>query len=259
MTPLIYLGIWVLPHAAKFDRVMVSLNQLESRRSDFKVGRWILDSGAFTRITSGRGHLPASEYAAQIRRWAECGELAAAVCQDWMCEPFVTTLTGQTVLEHQRRTSANWRELAALDTGGVYVMPVIQGFHPHEYAAHVDELAPDLPEGAWVGVGSVCKRQGRPEAILSVLGAIRSRRPDLRLHGFGVKTTALMLPDVAERLYSVDSMAWSFAARYGSRDPHARNCWKTAAAWLAHVENLMEWQRTRPRAGRLFEPEALEV
>jgi hypothetical protein len=42
--------------------------------------------------------------------------------------------------------------------------------------------------------------------------AIKNERPDLRLHGFGLKTTALADPLVRSMLWSADSMAWSFAA-----------------------------------------------
>ena len=95
----------------------------------------------------------------------------------------------------------------------VYVMPVIQGYWPLEYAAHVTQMSPYLEEYAWVGVGSVCRRNGRPDAISAVLSAILDVRPDLKLHGFGVKATALRRGDIRSRFYSVDSMAWSYAGR----------------------------------------------
>ena len=71
-----------------------------------------------------------------------------------------------------------------------------------------------LAEGAYVGVGSVCKRNASPSSIVQVLKAIKKFRPDLRLHGFGVKTTALAWEEVRDNLESADSMAWSFAARW---------------------------------------------
>ena len=48
--------------------------------------------------------------------------------------------------------------------------------------------------------------------------AIHAQRPDLRLHGFGIKITALHDERVRELLYSADSMAWSYAARKQGRD-----------------------------------------
>lgn len=233
--PTLYIGVCNVKDTSEVGRAMVSLNRLEQRKADFRPNAWILDSGAFTRITSGRGHIPVAEYAAHIRRWAACGELQAAVCQDWMCEPFVTALTGETVREHQSMTTANYQRLMDMDTGGVYIMPVIQGFTPAEYGEHLDSLSPMLAEGAWVGVGSVCKRQGSPSQISAVLTAILHRRPDLRLHGFGVKSTALRCADIAGRFYSVDSMAWSFAGRMAGTGAHNI---KHAIAWAESLESI---------------------
>ena len=234
MRPLVYTGIWRPSQAKDLDRVMVSVNALAGRRSDFAVRRWILDSGAFTRLSRRLDHLSVGEYASLIRRWSACGTLEAAVCQDWMCEPHILSLTGLTVAEHQQRTTDGWLALKALDLG-VYVMPVIQGFKPGEYAAHAETLAPHLETGAWVGVGSVCKRQGRPRSLSAVLTAILRVRPDLLLHGFGVKRTALRQADIAGRLYSVDSMAWSYAGRRLS--PQRNNDASYAREWTEEVQN----------------------
>ena len=71
---------------------------------------------------------------------------------------------------------------------------------------------------AWVGVGSVCKRNSRVGVIEDVLAAILRERPDLRLHGFGLKLTALQSATVRRMLHSADSMAWSWAARREGRN-----------------------------------------
>ena len=66
--------------------VMVSANALRSRKSDFVVGDWILDSGAFTEVARHGGFRhEVSEYYWQICRWSQCGNLLIAVAQDWMC------------------------------------------------------------------------------------------------------------------------------------------------------------------------------
>jgi hypothetical protein len=84
---------------------------------------------------------------------------------------------------------------------------VLQGYAPADYAAHVRAYGARLEPRAWVGVGSVCKRNGRPAAIEAVLLAIKQERPDLRLHGFGVKLTALGSQLVRTLLFSADSTA----------------------------------------------------
>ena len=57
--------------------------------------------------------------------------------------------------------------------------------------AHVCRYGELLTPGQWVGVGSVCKRNGNPDQIEDILLAIKAQRPDLRLHGFGIKLEAL--------------------------------------------------------------------
>ena len=239
-TPLIYAGIHQPAMAGKVPRAMLSVNRLLDRKSNFKAQDWILDSGAFSRIIRQQGHLPIDQYASQVRRWSSCGNLQAAVAQDYMCEPEILLLTGMTVAEHQALTTENFLKLREL-AQDVHVMPVIQGYEPEEYAKHTRELSPHLEEYAWVGVGSVCRRQGRPAQVAQVISAILGVRPDLRLHGFGVKTTALADASVALRLYSVDSMAWSYAARRRRfrEEPGSRNSLETCLEWLSRVESII--------------------
>jgi len=94
-------------------------------------------------------------------------------------------------------------------------------------------------QDAWVGVGSVCKRNGNIQAIESVLLAIHAERPDLLLHGFGLKTTALSSGLVQELLHTADSMAWSFAARMAGRNA---NNWREAKLW-SDVINAKQIQK----------------
>jgi hypothetical protein len=227
-----YVGLHHPHDAHRFERCMVSVNRLRRRRADFPVGEWMLDSGAFTAVARDGGYRrPVEDYAAEVRRWARCGTLVAAVAQDWMCEPAVLARTGLTVRDHQRLTIERYAALVSLVP--VYVLPVLQGYRPHEYAEHIDGYGELLPPGAWVGVGSVCKRNADVGAIERVLWAIKTARPDLRLHGFGVKLTALASSLVREALHSADSMAWSYAARRQGRDA---NSWREAAAFVARIE-----------------------
>lgn len=216
--PLFFVGLHKPQFAAQFERCMVSINVLEKRRSDFAVHKWLLDSGAFTRISTGCGHMPIKDYAGQIERWSRCGELEAAVAQDYMCEPFILVKTGMTIEEHQRLTIANYTELRALVRSDIYIMPVLQGYEPQEYVAHILMYGELLSPSMWVGVGSICKRNSNPSAIEAVLLAIKTRRPDLQLHGFGLKKTALRSPIVNLLLKSSDSAGWSYAERMKGGD-----------------------------------------
>lgn len=228
-----FVGLHQPSDARHFNAAFVSVNRLRTRKSAFPVGDWIMDSGAFTEIsTHGHYRHSVEDYAAEIRRWSENGNLLAAVAQDYMCEPFIVNKTGLSVLRHQELTIERYDALSACDTGVVYIMPVLQGFSPHDYVAHIRMYGSRLAQGAWVGVGSVCKRNGDVRAIESVLQAIMAERPDLRLHGFGLKTTALSSTYVRSMLSTADSMAWSFSARKQGRNG---NDWREAKAWSNRI------------------------
>lgn len=242
-----YVGLHQPSDAHHFERCMVSINRLENRRSDFPANTWMLDSGAFMVLKQhGRYLTPAAAYGQQVKRWAKCGNLVAASSQDYMCEPFILARTGLSVLEHQRLTIERYDVIRAEVAGAAYILPVLQGFRPQEYVAHIRQYGDRLAMGAWVGVGSVCKRNTDPSAIKAVLLAIKAERPDLRLHGFGVKTTELQSGTIRSLLHSADSMAWSFADRKQGRDA---NDWREAQAFTKVIEH-------RPSLGPLFEERA---
>ena len=220
--------------ADKVERAFVSVNVIKNRKSAFPVGEWIMDSGAFTTIAK-HGHYPepVKSYADQIRRWKDNGTLVAAVAQDYMCEDIMLKKTGLTIDDHQRLTIERYDALIAEKTG-VYIMPVLQGYTPESYVQHIKMYGDRLGQGAYVGVGSVCKRNTNPRSIIEVLKAIKGIRPDLRLHGFGVKTTALAWADVRDNLESADSMAWSFAARWEKGNG---NDWTEAVKFQERIKN----------------------
>lgn len=229
-----FTGLHQVSDAKHFDASLISINRLIKRKSDFAVKDWILDSGAFSRIANGQGHLPQEEYLKQIVRWDRCGNLLAAVSQDWMCEPFVVKKTGLSVAEHQRMTVRRFIRLRVYLCARIYLMPVLQGYEREEYLSHIDQYGRSLKHGAWVGVGSICKRNGNPQAVADILLAIKRKRPDLRLHGFGLKATSLQNSRVRMLLYSADSMAWSFSARKQGRDG---NDWREADSFRKGIEN----------------------
>lgn len=233
-----FVGLHQPSDAQHVSPAFISVNRLRTRKR-FKVKRWIMDSGAFTTIFKHGGYPhPVQAYADEIRRWKDNGELLAAVAQDYMCEPAMLAKTGLTVADHQRLTIERYDDLLRCETG-VYIMPVLQGYKPDEYVSHLRQYGDRLPLGAWVGVGSVCKRNSSPAAILDVLIAIKSERPDLRLHGFGLKIIALANGVIRALLYSADSMAWSFNARKNGKNA---NDWKNAAAFQLAVGQHSSYQ-----------------
>ena len=240
-----YLGVhhprlaW--PLTLRGFRVCLSANVLRDRVCDVPFlgcdEPWLLDSGAYTQVTLQGGFLQTPEgYAAMIRRYARTGLIAAAT-QDYMCEDLALRATGLTVTRHQRLTIERFDAIRAAGTDGVHLLPVLQGRTPDDYRRHLDAYGDRIGLGAWVGVGSVCKRQGDPTAIAAILHAILIDRPDLRLHGFGCKQTSLLNPQVRRLLATADSMAWSFAARYEGRN---QNAWDEAGRFALAVGGCPE-------------------
>jgi hypothetical protein len=231
---LFFVGLHQVSDACHFDRSFISVNRLKKRVSDFLVNEWVMDSGAFSEIsTFGEYRASEEEYAAQIDRWSRVGNFRAAATQDYMCEPWIVARTGKSVEEHQRLTLERYDRLRSLTEQPL--LPVIQGFAPEEYVAHLDAWGSRLSNGHWVAVGSVCRRNKDPEQIENILFAIKRHRPDLRLHGFGLKITALASGAVRTMLYSADSMAWSVAARHQGRNA---NDWREAKAFESRVQEL---------------------
>jgi hypothetical protein len=202
----------------------------------------MLDSAAFTEVSTHGGYRSSPrEYAVEAERWRlMVPGLLVIVAQDYMCEPFILAKTGLTIAEHQRLTIERYDALLEaweeLNGAAIPVMPVLQGFEPEDYVAHLRAYGDRIKHGMWVGVGSVCKRQGDPTLIYRVLAAIKAERPDLRLHGFGIKLTALADPRVRKLLYSADSMAWSFSARKQGRN---QNDPQEAVRFSQKVERLI--------------------
>lgn len=230
-----YVGLHQPGDARHFGRACISINRLRRRRKPVDCPDVLLDSGAFTELARhGRYRHSVGDYAGEIRRLhdARIVNISAAVAQDYMCEPSMLAKTGLTIRDHQRLTIERYDALQACGIP-VPIMPVLQGSEPLDYVDHLYQYRDRLEPRMWVGVGSVCKRQGDPRAIVAVLQAILTERPDLRLHGFGVKTTSLRHPVVRECLFSADSMAWSFAARMRGRAP---NDWREAAAFSRHID-----------------------
>lgn len=234
-----FVGLHQPSDARHFDVCCISIARLAKRKGPFKVRDWMLDCKGFRTIEEYGGYpRPVSEYAAQIKRLKSNGNLLCAVSQDYMCEPKQLARTGLTVADHQRLTIERYDELLRCDTG-VYIMPVLQGYTPDEYVGHIRQYGMRLKRGMWVGVGSVCKRNGSPCLILDVLIAIKEVRPDLRLHGFGVKTTALAHGTIRALLHTADSMAWSFAARKQGRNA---NDWREAEKLKGAVNRRQQYQ-----------------
>lgn len=237
-----YVGLHQPSDAHRFERTCISINRLRTRQKPVDCPEVLVDSGAFTELHQhGRYRFAPAEYAAQLRRLIGVVDIVGAVAQDFMCETFMLERTRAaggsdgTIEDHQRLTIERYDALkdAARDLP-FPIVPVLQGYAPADYARHARDYGDRLSDGMWVGVGSVFKRNGDPDRIVEVLHAIRRVRPGLRLHGFGVKRTALLHAGVRAQLSTADSLAWSYAARRQGRNA---NDWREAKAFAESVNN----------------------
>lgn len=241
-----YVGLHQVSDAHRFERACISIRRLWCRRKPLGKCRVLVDSGAFKELElHGEYQAGVEVYAAELHRLHTQGVvlIEAAVAQDYMCEAFMLARTGLTIQDHQRLTIERYDALVAeldrlFDGACPFpVMPVLQGYAPADYVQHLEDYGDRLEPGMWVGVGSVCKRNSAPGAISAVVEPIHQLRPDLRLHGFGVKLTALLNASVRQLFDTTDSMAWSAAARRQGRDSNSH---LEAQAFISRIDEVLE-------------------
>jgi hypothetical protein len=227
----------IVAHVDKFENTFVSVNALNGRKSCIHPHNWILDSGAFTQISQyGEFQMPIPDYVKHIARWSLCGNLEAAVTQDYMCESFILKKWNRTVHDHQKMTVERYYQTLDYNPA-VYILPVIQGYSLEDYLKCADMYS--FSRGWYIGIGSVCKRNRDIEEIKSILKGVVDYT-GFKLHGFGVKLTALRDPDIRKLLVSSDSMSWSFNARAESNFTRGNraNDWTYAMEYYNKIKEI---------------------
>jgi hypothetical protein len=201
---------------------------------------WLLDAGGYSELSvNGLYSIPFIQYAGEAKAWSKwIGKMEYATIQDWMCEPNVLALTKRTVAEHQELTINSYVDLKTC-APEVPWLPVLQGWEPSDYFAHVAMYLArgiDLSQEPLVGVGSICRRTDTDDAevTLAHLGKM-----GLKLHAFGLRVAALK--KIQGYLKSADSMAWSYMGRnmlrpdHGHKAVNCSNCIKWALEWREKV------------------------
>jgi hypothetical protein len=215
---------------------MLSANRIKNRKKEIaNKGKWMLDSGAFTQIKDhGEFTISEDKYVDIIKRH-EDSNLVCAVTQDYMCEQFILDITGKSVREHIRMTVQRYFNLLKkMRKAGCSTMllPVLQGVDAEDYAECLS-----LYEEGWrrlerkygflyrfggdeftrphrIGFGSMCKRNGNPGPVESILDQLEDRLRKFKIHLFGFKTTGLNIKwEIASRIESADSFAYSMRDR----------------------------------------------
>ena len=224
--------------------VRINNGVLQIRKAPIRAGRWMMDSGAFSQVTKyGDFIMSPEEYVRIAVRFQDCGDLACIVTQDYMCEPDVIKMLQDmgkeaSVRIHQRKTVE--RYLACADEAHkqglkVPVMPVLQGWEVEDYIQHwwmysravnsrihqEGRLDPWMGGptgwGAWLGIGSTCKRNKNPEVVSQILDSLPIDYDTTKVHLFGYKTTGLKSDRIKDRIYSADSFAYDFTNRLNGK------------------------------------------
>ena len=229
-----YLGLHQPASAEKVNiPVFLSVARLLMRRTPLHHNDWIMDSGGFTMIAKhGKYTITENEYIRCIKNHNP----TIAFCQDWMCEPYILSKTGLSVLEHQMRTTKSYLSMAGRTKK---VRPVLQGWLIDDYKRHLDYYDKNgVDMSQLFGVGSICSRNGKVGTIYNIIYSVKEHCPGIRLHGFGIKSNALVA--VNELLTSADSMAWSSAGRRLKICPECglqscANCLEFAMLWRKKI------------------------
>lgn len=238
-----------MKHALNAPQFMFSLRRLKGRHSpvSFKNQDWIMDSGAFSEVSmNGKYTFTPEEYL----HYVELHQPSLFFNMDYMCELFVLQKTGLTVREHQKKTIEN--QIKIMDLLDNYKIKgtfagCIQGWQISDYINCIDMLKEQGLITSIMGVGSVCRRNSKKQ-ILEILYAVKQELPNIKLHGFGIKTDVLKEPLAYGCLDSCDSMAWSFEGRRLKKKPcsdceypHAQNCancYRYMLIWYDKLKNI---------------------
>lgn len=197
--------------------------------------RWIpgaerfLDSGGFALLTR-YPHYPfgLDDYLGLARR-LEADWIAA---RDVPCEPWGRLKTPvKDRIQQTVDAAVELLEVPYLGDYGIQPVSVIQGWTVQDYLSCVDQLRERDALTDLMAVGSCCKRTDVRD-VFEIARAVRSALPSrIRLHFFGLKTTALADAEFREIAYSVDTSAWTFGlgGRYEpwTPDGHCSVCGKT--------------------------------
>ena len=143
------------------------------------------------------------------------------------------------------------------DTLQIY--PVVQGsrIQHYEYCIHLfDKAGIDLRKLPVVGIGSVCRIQGTPEAV-GIVRHVASIVGAGRLHAFGFKTEGLR--EVGHLVGRADSFAWGvdgmhtpgcsfrLPTKRGQRPhKHEGNCLRFMLEWRQGVIDAIGKPNPRP-------------
>jgi len=143
------------------------------------------------------------------------------VLRDYPCEPQILQKFNITAKDQIHRTLEHHIKLLELYEQleiKAQPIPVIQGWEIQDYLYCIDLFKEHglINRFNYIAIGSTCRRhqvKTTQQIILTVREELPSR---IKLHAFGVKLSVLNNKAVWDSLYSADSSAWNFIARWKS-------------------------------------------
>jgi len=168
--------------------------------------------------------------------------------RDYPCEPQILQKYNVTPIDQIHKTLDNHLKLLELiEKFNVFSrpIPVIQGWELDEYLYCLDLFKEHGLIFDYIAIGSLC-RHSATKTIRKIILTLRKELPRwVKIHAFGVKLNVLKDKATWDALYSVDSSAWDFWARFEKLKSNERES-KT-------LETLKEYLQKISKLKTLFE------
>lgn len=198
----------------KYPHILINFMTKTNRPPNYHYENLFIDSGGFYSSMISGGYVKTDD---EYLRYVESMMPQHFALRDYPCEPELMKKHGLTVKQNIHRTVAN--HLSLLDMLPNYCInaqpiPVIQGWDAADYLDCIDAFQDQGLMSNYMAIGSVCRRT-EVRNIRKIIITIRDAIPkSTKLHGFGIKLTAVKDLAIYNALYSVDSGAWDYQARW---------------------------------------------
>ena len=167
------------------------------------------------------------------------------VLRDYPCESQILKKYNVTVRDQIHRTLEHHLKLLELyENTDISAEPisVIQGWEIQDYLYCIDIFREHGLILDYTAIGSTCRRH-RIKQTQKVILAVKDSLPrKVKLHAFGVKLSVLNDKAVWEALYSADSSAWDFYARWKLWRDKGESAFdaslKTLISYLSKIDGL---------------------
>lgn len=197
----------------RYPHVLINFATQKNKPPSYNPVIFIDSGGFYSSLKTGEYKSTDEEYLEYVDKirpfaWA---------LRDYPCEPELLKKWGRTPRENILRTVDNHRKLLGIaDDLGISdtAVSVVQGWSLDDYLYCLDEFRSAGLIRNYMAIGSICRR-GQLNTISKIITTLRQELPGwVKLHGFGLKITALENKAVWDSLYSIDTGAWDYNARW---------------------------------------------